>query len=97
MLSQEANYTAAFMVREKINHFCPLLDAILMMLWHDMANVEIYVSQDFKKELLYLKKKKKKKKDPHWICYVHICLHFVTPGVINDMILTVSFVYLVHC
>ncbi len=24
MLSQEANYTAAFMVREKINHFCPL-------------------------------------------------------------------------
>ncbi len=61
MLSQEANYTAAFMVREKINHFCPLLDAILMMLWHDMANVEIYVSQDFKKELLYLKKKKKKR------------------------------------
>ncbi len=58
MLSQEANYTAAFMVREKINHFCPLLDAILMMLWHDMANVEIYVSQDFKKELLYLKKKR---------------------------------------
>ncbi len=56
MLSQEANYTAAFMVREKINHFCPLLDASLMMLWHDMANVEIYVSQDFKKELLYLKK-----------------------------------------
>ena len=57
MLSQGANYTAAFMVTEpqvrerKKKHFCPLLDASLMMLWHDMAYVEIYVSQDFKKEL----------------------------------------------
>ncbi len=23
-------------------HFCPLLDASLMMLWHDMAHVEMY-------------------------------------------------------
>ncbi len=51
MLSQGANYMAAFMVGEKTKHFCPLLDASLMMLWHDMAYVEMYVSQDFKKEL----------------------------------------------
>ncbi len=30
---------------------CPLLDASLMMLWYDMAYVEIHVNQDFKKEL----------------------------------------------
>ncbi len=51
MISQGANYMAAFMVGEKTKHFCPLLDASLMMLWHDMACVEMYVSQDLKKEL----------------------------------------------
>ncbi len=47
------NYTAAFIVEnhrlEKKKHFCQLLDASLMILWHDMTYVEMYVSQDFKK------------------------------------------------
>ncbi len=33
--------------KKKKKHFCPLLD---VMLWHDMAYVEIYVGQDLKKE-----------------------------------------------
>ncbi len=53
MLSQGANYTADFMVRETDHRLekekkntCPLLDASLMMLWHDMAMayVEIYTA-----------------------------------------------------
>ncbi len=34
---------------KKNKNFCPLLDARLMMLWHDMAYVEIFVNQDVKK------------------------------------------------
>ncbi len=34
---------------EKKNNFCPLLDASLVMLWLDMAYVEMYVNQDKKK------------------------------------------------
>ncbi len=30
-------------------NFCTLLDASLMMLWHDIIYVEIYVNQDLKK------------------------------------------------
>ncbi len=30
----------------KNNNFCPLLDASFMMLWRDMAYVEMYVNQD---------------------------------------------------
>ncbi len=33
------------MIRRKKN-FCPLLDASFMMLWRDMAYVEMYVNQD---------------------------------------------------
>ncbi len=33
------------MIRGKKN-FCPLLDASFMMLWCDMAYVEMYVNQD---------------------------------------------------
>ncbi len=32
------------------NYFCPLLDASLMMLWLDMAYVDIFVNQVSKKE-----------------------------------------------
>ncbi len=39
------------MLEEEINYFCPLLDASLMMLWLDMAYVDIFVNQDLKKEL----------------------------------------------
>ncbi len=49
MLSQRANYTTAFdhrRLEEKNNTFCPLLDASFMMLWCDMAYVEMYVNQD---------------------------------------------------
>ncbi len=45
MLSQRADYTTAFMItsrlEEKNNNFCPLLDASFMMLWRDMAYVEM--------------------------------------------------------
>ncbi len=34
---------------EKKKNFCPLLDASLMMLWHDMAYVQMYVNQYLKK------------------------------------------------
>ncbi len=45
---QELHRTNEPRVEQNYN-FCPLLDASLMMLWHDMAYVEMYVSQDFKK------------------------------------------------
>ncbi len=53
MLSQRANYTTALWLEEKKN-FCPLLDASFMMLWCDMAYVEMYVNQIKKRALKVL-------------------------------------------
>ncbi len=52
MLSQGANYTVAFRVKEK--NTCPLLDDSLMMLCHDMAYVENYNFFFFLQEIIFL-------------------------------------------
>lgn len=50
----EGKITVAFMVREpqvREKKLLSIVDASLMMLWHEMAHVEMHVIQDFKKEL----------------------------------------------